>query len=433
MNMEEKNPKVFISYAQDSDGHSEKVEKFAENLRLLGIDAEIDKYTPNPSFGWPTYMVQNILDSEFVICVCSAKYKNRFEQREPIGKGKGAKFEGRLITDLIYESEVNDKFIPIFIDDNNDTSLIPLVLLSYTRYTISNNEDFLALYAKLTHQQKSLRPALGKLVPIKTLQKEMGVTSEEEKQIKNIKSKCLTRFISNGLSREKAQDVFDSLLETEIYNYILPQSDERSRYLIGDFGSGKSLALSILYLQQIKKGHSAFLISAIDIPNDITLDKYIEIEKIKEETIIFIDGLDEISYSSARKIIESIIFCETSNEKIKFVVSSRPNTAIDERCNTINIKELSLNDSIVLIKKIAGEQITEATKTSSPAATASRDRNSQSTQSQAAKKAQSPCTGRYGRDKPRNTAETEGFSSSLTRTIWNLKATTTSNVNARCT
>lgn len=122
--------KVFISYSQDSADHSEKVKNFADNLRRLGVDAELDKYTPTPSLGWPTYMVQNILESEFVICVCSAKYKNRFEQRDPIGTGKGAKFEGKLITDIIYEAEINDKFIPVFIDDNNDTSLIPLVLLS---------------------------------------------------------------------------------------------------------------------------------------------------------------------------------------------------------------------------------------------------------------------------------------------------------------
>ena len=55
------------------------------------------------------------------------------------------------------------------------------------------------------------------------------------------------------------------MLETDIFNYILPQSDKRSRYLIGDFGSGKSLALSILHLQQLKKERASFLISAVDI------------------------------------------------------------------------------------------------------------------------------------------------------------------------
>lgn len=352
--------KVFISYSQDNANHSEKVKNFADNLRRLGVDAELDKYTPTPSLGWPTYMIQNILEAEFVICVCSAKYKERFEQREPIGTGKGAKFEGRLITDIIYEAEVNDKFIPVFIDDYNDTSIIPLVLLSYTRYTISNNSDFVNLYARLTHQQKISKPKLGAIVPIKTLQQEFGIISEKDKQIRNIKNKCLARFISNGLSREKAQEILDSMLETDIFNYILPQGSKRSRYLIGDFGSGKSLALSILYLQQIKKEKNAFLISAVNIPNDITLDKYFEIEDISAETIFFIDGLDEVSYHTARKIIEAIILCETCNEKIRFVVSSRPNTAIDGRCNTIKIQALSLDESFGLIKKIVGDQIPEA-------------------------------------------------------------------------
>lgn len=352
--------KVFISYSQDSADHSEKVKNFADNLRRLGVDAELDKYTPTPSLGWPTYMVQNILESEFVICVCSAKYKNRFEQRDPIGTGKGAKFEGKLITDIIYEAEINDKFIPVFIDDNNDTSLIPLVLLSYTRYTISNNNDFINLYARLTNQQKIAKPELGTIVPIKTLQQDLGIVSAEYKQIKNIKNKCLARFISNGLSREKSQELLDSMLETDIFNYILPQSDKRSRYLIGDFGSGKSLALSILHLQQLKNERASFLISAVDIPNDITLDRYLEINDISAETIFFIDGLDEVSYHFARKIIEAIILCETCNEKVRFVVSSRPNTAIDERCNTIRIRDLSLDESFSLIKNIVGDQIPEA-------------------------------------------------------------------------
>ena len=108
--------KVFISYTHDSDEHCKKVEKLASFLIEYGVDVELDQYTPHPDEGWPTYMLRNILKSDFTLCVCTESYKARFEQDEKIGVGLGAKFEGKIITQLVYESEVNNKFIPILMD-----------------------------------------------------------------------------------------------------------------------------------------------------------------------------------------------------------------------------------------------------------------------------------------------------------------------------
>lgn len=70
--------KVFISYTQESPEHNKSVKDFADKLRSLGVDVEIDKYTPSPQEGWSTYMVRNIIDSEFVLCVCTDTYKKTF-------------------------------------------------------------------------------------------------------------------------------------------------------------------------------------------------------------------------------------------------------------------------------------------------------------------------------------------------------------------
>lgn len=345
--------KVFISYTQESPEHNKSVKDFADKLRSLGVDVEIDKYTPSPQEGWSTYMVRNIIDSEFVLCVCTDTYKKRFEQREPIGKGKGAKFEGKLITEIIYENELNERFIPVFLDKNGTVSQIPVVLSSYTRYIVSDDADFIELYSILTHQSKESKPPLGKIVSIDKLQKQLNVESSAQTEIKRITNKCIARFISNGLSKEKSKKLLDSIIESNCYDYLMPSDDDiRSTYIIGDFGSGKSLALSILYLQKLRNNEQAYFISAVDLPVEMSLEKYINLENITIPTTFYIDGLDEISYNSARKIIESIIVCETSNEMVEFFITSRPNTAVDERCHVVSMKPLSFDESMGIIEKI---------------------------------------------------------------------------------
>lgn len=105
--------KVFISYTHEDETHNSKVVALATMLRELGVDVEMDRYTPHPEEGWPTYMIKNVMNSDFTLCICSEEYKNRFERNEKIGIGKGAKFEGKLITQIVYDSEINNKFIPI--------------------------------------------------------------------------------------------------------------------------------------------------------------------------------------------------------------------------------------------------------------------------------------------------------------------------------
>jgi len=89
-------PKVFISYSHDSEELEEEVKDLADKLIELGVQAEIDQYTTNPKQGWPQYMLENILESDYILCVCTKIYKNRFENKEKIGRGLGAKFEGNM-------------------------------------------------------------------------------------------------------------------------------------------------------------------------------------------------------------------------------------------------------------------------------------------------------------------------------------------------
>ena len=99
-------PNVFISYSHDSKELEEKVKSLADTLIQYGVETEIDQYTPNPVQGWPQYMLENILKSDYILCVCTENYKKRFENKEKIGVGLGAKFEGKYIQQILYSGEI---------------------------------------------------------------------------------------------------------------------------------------------------------------------------------------------------------------------------------------------------------------------------------------------------------------------------------------
>src|SRR5260221_14583752 len=104
---------VFISYSHDSEAHSNRVQTLAEQLRRSGINVEIDQYEPFPPQGWPLWMILQVRKADFVLMICTETYKRRFEGGEIAGTGKGARFEGCVVTQAIYDAECqNRKFLP---------------------------------------------------------------------------------------------------------------------------------------------------------------------------------------------------------------------------------------------------------------------------------------------------------------------------------
>lgn len=166
-------PKVFISYSHDSQELEEKVKNLADILIEYGIQTEIDQYTTNPVQGWPQYMLENILKSDYILCVCTENYKKRFENEEKIGVGLGAKFEGKYITQILYSDEYNEKVLPILFTDNDS---IPLALQPYTYYKLYQNGEFEKLYRYITGQPLTKKPQLGSIISLDS--KNEGILSK---------------------------------------------------------------------------------------------------------------------------------------------------------------------------------------------------------------------------------------------------------------
>jgi hypothetical protein len=155
--------RVFISYTHDSPEHKGRVLEISERLRSDGVDCHIDQYEDSPPEGWARWMDKQIEESNFVLIVCTEKYERRFKGKEEAGKGLGAKWEGAIITQELYEAEANNtKFIPVLFS-RDDSVHIPVVLSSATYYWLSNDEEYELLYRRLTNQPRIRKRPLGKV------------------------------------------------------------------------------------------------------------------------------------------------------------------------------------------------------------------------------------------------------------------------------
>lgn len=154
-------PKVFISYSHDSKEHDERVLALADELRTSGIDVRIDQYVDNPPEGWPQWMQRQVAECDFVLLVCTPTYRRRFN-REDVGEGgKGAKWEGLILEQLLYEAQArNSKLVPVLFEGGKEDD-VPLVLRAYTRYRLLDEHE--KLYRRLTGQQEITAPPIGSI------------------------------------------------------------------------------------------------------------------------------------------------------------------------------------------------------------------------------------------------------------------------------
>jgi hypothetical protein len=84
-------PRAFVSYSHDSDEHCDKVLALALQLRRDGIDARLDQFEQSPPQGWPLWCARQILDSNYVLLVCTKSCRDRFLSLEKFGAGRGVK------------------------------------------------------------------------------------------------------------------------------------------------------------------------------------------------------------------------------------------------------------------------------------------------------------------------------------------------------
>jgi tetratricopeptide (TPR) repeat protein len=139
----------------------------SERLRKDGIDSVLDQYTPGtPEEGWPRWMMNQLDWADFVLVVCTETYYRRFRGQEESSTGKGADWEGQLITLELYKSKSRTtRFSPILFAPS-DEQFVPEPLRGSTHYLLNSEEKYANLHRFLAGQA-GVRP--GELGPLKLL------------------------------------------------------------------------------------------------------------------------------------------------------------------------------------------------------------------------------------------------------------------------
>ena len=157
------NSKVFISYSHDSQEHMDRVLALSDRLRADGIDCSIDQYETSPPEGWARWCNNQIEEADFVLVLCTGIYEARFKGIDTTGKGKGAKWEGAIITQELFDAQArNEKFIPVIFTPD-DGIYIPTILRGATNYNPNTENGYESLYRQLTNQTFTVKPVLDKL------------------------------------------------------------------------------------------------------------------------------------------------------------------------------------------------------------------------------------------------------------------------------
>ena len=179
--------KVFSSYTHDSDQHMKRVLDLSERLRSDGVDSNLDQYETSPHEGWAVWSRRQIKEADFVLVICTERYFNRYEGSEAEGTGAGAKWEGVIISQELYESEgKNSKFIPI-VFTRDEVKFIPIEMRRGTYYILDSDARYDELYGHLTDQPRMVKRELGQLRELPPLSQE-----QQKAQIERVRRSWLT-------------------------------------------------------------------------------------------------------------------------------------------------------------------------------------------------------------------------------------------------
>jgi TIR domain len=101
-------PTAFISYSWDDETHKKWVRDLATRLRTDGIDVRLDHWHTVSGDQLPEFMEREIRENDYVLVICTPKYKTKSEARI-----RGAGYEGDIITAEVLAKQNHGKFIPL--------------------------------------------------------------------------------------------------------------------------------------------------------------------------------------------------------------------------------------------------------------------------------------------------------------------------------
>src|SRR4029078_11468172 len=141
------------------------VSHVARGFRADGLDAQIDQFENSPPQGWPLWCARQILDSNYVLIICTALSRHRFLGLEDFGKGRGVKWEAKVIHNILYYNEVNSGFIPVIFNPS-DEEQIPETVKEDSWYLILQKGQDSSGYTALRQRLAGGKTFLPLLTPL---------------------------------------------------------------------------------------------------------------------------------------------------------------------------------------------------------------------------------------------------------------------------
>lgn len=146
LNLEMRNPKVFISYSWDDEEHKEWVLKLSADLRSKGIETILDRYFLRSGVNASIFMEQSIEQADKVLIIFTEKYKEKASGRSG---GVGTEYSMMSI-DLCRNIAGNTKYIPVLRKGSSETS-IPLFLQPYIASYMTDAAEYPQKINELVH------------------------------------------------------------------------------------------------------------------------------------------------------------------------------------------------------------------------------------------------------------------------------------------
>lgn len=166
-------PTAFISYSWDDDDHKAWVRGLATRLRVDGVDVTLDQWHVAPGDQLPQFMERAVRENDFVLIVCTPRYKERSDKR-----AGGVGYEGDIITSEVMTTRNQKKFIPILRRGDWQSAAPTWVLgkyhinLSGPHYSEDSYEDLLT----------TLLGRRAQAPPVGQPRSEAGFSHSEDKQ-----------------------------------------------------------------------------------------------------------------------------------------------------------------------------------------------------------------------------------------------------------
>lgn len=178
---------------------------------------------------------------------------------------------------------------------------------------------------------------------------------------------CKSKMRASQMSNAAISTIISNDKASNKYDYILEKARQGFSYLIGEYGSGKSHAILILFkrvIQMYFNGEYDILpvfFEAHELIECGGIRKWLQSVKYDGNFILFLDGLDEVEHTFAQSVVNDIELLRELKPNSFCVVGSRHMTMIPtDKC--INIRPLSLDAQYELFSIIAEVSIEDAKK-----------------------------------------------------------------------